>query len=191
MPEFHSIGALLVGAYFFLLTAFSGIPFSPFSREGKMNIWFLRSQPVSGRTAAKGKALAAEIMIVAGAIPGLAVLQYIARLPMASLIIGVSLGIASSYALCIWGVLLDMARPMLDWTDQQKAIKSNLNTIIGILIGMVVLFLMGYLVYILFQKGYSGLVAQVISGAVITLVLASGLRALRAVGDKLWSSIEL
>jgi ABC-2 type transport system permease protein len=191
MPEFHSIGALLVGAYFFMLTAFSGIPFSPFSREGKVNIWFLRSQPVSGRTAAKGKALAAEIMIVAGAIPGLAVLQYIARLPIASLIIGVSLGIASSYALCIWGVLLDMARPMLDWTDQQKAIKSNLNTVIGVFIGMIVLFLMGYLVYILFRKGYSGLVAQVITGAIIALILAFGLRVLRVAGDKLWSRIEL
>ena len=191
MPEFHSIGALLVGAYFFMLTAFSGIPFSPFSREGKVNIWFLRSQPVSGRTAAKGKALAAEIMIVAGAIPGLAVLQYIARLPIASLIIGVSLGIASSYALCIWGVLLDMARPMLDWTDQQKAIKSNLNTVIGVFIGMIVLFLMGYLVYILFRKGYSGLVAQVITGAIIALILAFGLRVLRVAGDKLWSRVEL
>jgi ABC-2 type transport system permease protein len=191
MPEFHSIGALLVAAYFFMLTAFSGIPFSPFSREGKANIWFLRSQPISGHAAAMGKALAAEIMIVAGAIPGLAVFEYIARLPIASLIIGVSLGIASSYALCIWGVLLDMARPMLDWTDQQRAIKSNLNTVIGMLIGMVALFLIGYLVYVLFRRGYSGLVAQVMSGAIIALILGSGLRVLRVAGDKLWSRVEL
>lgn len=191
MPEFHSIGALLVAAYFFLLATFSGIPFSSFSREGKANIWFLRSLPISGRTAAMGKALAAEIMIVVGAVPGLAVLEYIARLPMTSLIIGVSLGIFSSYALCIWGVLLDMARPMLDWTDQQKAIKSNLNTAIGLVIGTVVLFLMGYPVYILFRRGYSGLVAQAISGVIIAVVLAFGLKVLGVVGDRLWSSIEL
>lgn len=191
VPEFHSIGTLLVGAYFFLLTAFSGIPFSPFSREGKANIWFLRSQPISGQAAAMGKALASEIMIVVGAIPGLAVLQYTARLPVVSLIIGVSLGIAASYALCIWGVLLDMARPMLDWTDQQKAIKSNLNTVIGITTGIVVLFLMGYLVNLLFKRGCSGLVAQVVSGTVIAVVLGSGLRVLQLFGDRLWSSIEL
>ena len=107
-----------------MLTAFSGIPFSPFSREGKMNIWFLRSQPVSGYAVALAKAIGADYGR-ARLYPRVGVLQYIARLPMANLIIGVSLGIASSYALCIWGVLLDMARPMLDWTDQQKAIKST------------------------------------------------------------------
>ena len=191
MPEFHSIGALIVGAYFFVLTAFSGIPFSPFSREGKANIWFLRSQPVSGSTAAMGKALGAEIMILLGSIPGVGVFQYIARLPVSSLVIGFYLGIVSSFALCIWGVLLDMARPMLNWTDQQKAIKSNLNILISMLISTAVLFLLGFLVYTLFKKGYSGLVAQVTSGAVVTLLLASGLRVLRTVGDKLWRSIEL
>jgi high-affinity Fe2+/Pb2+ permease len=80
---------------------------------------------------------------------------------------------------------------MLDWTDQQRAIKSNLNTVIGMLIGMVALFLIGYLVYVLFRRGYSGLVAQVISGAIIALILGSGLRVLRVAGDKLWSRVEL
>jgi high-affinity Fe2+/Pb2+ permease len=80
---------------------------------------------------------------------------------------------------------------MLDWTDQQKAIKSNLNTVIGVFGGMAVLSFMGYVVYVLLKRGYSGLVAQVISGAIIVLVLASGLRVLRVAGDRLWSRIEL
>ena len=33
MPEFHSVGALLIEAYLVLLTAFSAIPFSPFSEK--------------------------------------------------------------------------------------------------------------------------------------------------------------
>ena len=191
MPQFPSIGSLIVGAYLFLLTAFSGIPFSPFSREGKANIWFLKSQPVSGRTLAFGKALACEIMILLGSIPGVGVFQYIAGLPVAYLATGLVLGIIGSLALCIWGVLLDMARPMLDWTDPQKAVKSNLNTIIGIFVGMIVLFLLGFLVNVLFRKGYSGFYVLAISGLIVTSILASGLRTLQITADRLWSSIEL
>ena len=139
---------------------------------------------------AMAKALAAEIMIILGAIPGVAVLQYIARLPIVTFSTGLVIGIIASFALCIWGVLLDMARPMLDWTDQQKALKSNLNTIIGILAGMTILFLSGFLVYTLLRKGYSGLVVQATLGVLVLVIFTSGLRTLRVIGDKLWSSIE-
>ncbi len=191
MPEFHRIGSLLVAAYFFVLVAFSGIPFSPFSREGKAHIWFLKSQPVSGQEVAIGKALGAEIMVIIGAIPGLAVFQYIARLHVSSFVIGVLLGIAASYSFCIFGVLLDMARPMLEWTDPRKAFKSNLNIIFGMLIGAAILFGIGSLIVTLLKRGYSGLMAQAVSGGVVALFLAAGLKLLQLAADRLWMRIEL
>jgi len=64
-------------------------------------------------TAALGKPWASEIMIVVGAIPGLAVPTVPARLAGGKPNHRSKPGIAAPYALCIWGVLLDMARRCL------------------------------------------------------------------------------
>ena len=122
---------------------------------------------------------------------GLAVFQYIARLHVSSFVIGVLLGIAASYSFCIFGVLLDMARPMLEWTDPRKAFKSNLNIIFGMLIGAAILFGIGSLIVTLLKRGYSGLMAQAVSGGVVALFLAAGLKLLQLAADRLWMRIEL
>ncbi|MGE5573210.1 MAG: putative ABC transporter permease subunit [Bacteroidota bacterium] len=189
-PAFDAIGALVIAAYFYVLAAMSSIPFTAFSREGRRNIWILRSFPASAKTIALGKAAGAEIMVALGAIPGIAVLGHVARLPLASVAVGVVFGVMSSFMLNLCGVLFDMWRPMLNWTDQQKAVKSNLNVVAGMLMGVAVLAALGLAVNFLIDLGLPawGVVAGV--GGVLAALLAALVALLGAVADRLWNCLE-
>ncbi|MFZ5923776.1 MAG: putative ABC transporter permease subunit [Bacillota bacterium] len=190
-PGFEAIGALVVGAYFLALTALSSIPFSAFSREGKRNIWIPKTLPVAGRTVALGKAVAAEIMILLGALPGVAVLEYMVRLPLVSLAAGIALGVISSFTLCLWGVLFDMRRPMLNWTDQQKAVKSNLNTLFGALFGIAAIVALGFVVHLGLKAGVAGWAVVAVVGGIATVLLVAAIRVLDAAADRIWRSLEV
>ncbi|MGE5586949.1 MAG: putative ABC transporter permease subunit [Clostridia bacterium] len=189
-PGVAAIGALVIAGYFFILAAMSCIPFTAFSREGRKNIWISRSFPVAGRTVALGKAVGAEVMIAFGALPGVAVLGYLSRLPISSVLVGVILGFLSSFVLCVCGVLFDMWRPMLNWTDQQKAIKSNLNVLAGMLMGVAVIVVLGVTVRFCTKLGLPewGVVAGVAGVLVILLMVL--MRILRTVADRLWVRLE-
>lgn len=190
MPGLAAIGTLVIAGYFFILTAMSSIPFTAFSREGRRNIWIPRSFPATGKTVALGKAVGAEIMIALGALPGVAVLEYLVRLPLLSVLAGIVLGIMSSFVLCMCGVLFDMWRPMLNWTDQQKAVKSNLNVVAGMLIGVAVVVVLGVTVSFFTKLGLPewGVVAGV--AGVLAILLVALMKFLGAVADRLWSALE-
>lgn len=190
LPGFEAIGALVVGAYMLILTALSSIPFSAFSREGRRNIWIPKTLPVTGRTVAIAKAVAAEGMAFLGALPGIAVLEYATRLPLASLVVGLAAGIVASFTLCLWGVLFDMKRPMLNWTDQQKAIKSNLNTLFGMVIGIVTTVGFGFLAHLAMQARLPAWAVVGVVLAVATALLLGTVRLLDASSDRLWTSLE-
>ncbi|HHY33497.1 MAG TPA: hypothetical protein GX515_10890 [Firmicutes bacterium] len=189
-PGADAIGALVIAGYLFVLAAMSAIPFTAFSREGSRNIWISRSFPVAGRTVALGKAVGAEGMIAVGALPGVAVLWYLTSLPLSSVLAGVGLGLLSSFMLCVCGVLFDMWRPMLNWTDQQKAIKSNLNVLVGMLIGAVVIVLMYVTVSFCVRLGLPewAVVAGVAGAIAILLIVA--VKILGVVADELWVKLE-
>ncbi|MGE5592196.1 MAG: putative ABC transporter permease subunit [Betaproteobacteria bacterium] len=189
-PGADAIGALVIAGYFFVLAAMSAIPFTAFSREGSKNIWISRSFPVAGRTVALGKAVGAEGMIAVGALPGVAVLWYLTRLPLSSVLAGVGLGLLSSFVLCVCGVLFDMWRPMLNWTDQQKAIKSNLNVLVGMLIGAVVIVLMCVTASFCVRLGLpEWAVVAGVAGAIATLLIVA-VKILGVVADELWVKLE-
>ncbi len=189
-PGLAAVGALVIGAYFFVLAAMSSIPFTAFSREGKRHIWIQRALPASGRTVALGKAVAAEIMIVLGAIPGVAVLEYVVRLPLASVATGIVLGIISSFTLCISGVLFDMWRPMLNWTDPQKAVKSNLNVVAGMLIGLAVIAVLGGAASLFVKFGLPAWSVVAGIGGVLIAILAAEMKLLGALADRMWGALE-
>ncbi|HHY46570.1 MAG TPA: hypothetical protein GX506_04630 [Firmicutes bacterium] len=186
LPDIRAAGALVVGAYFLVSAAFSSIPFTPFSREGVRNIWIPMSMPVSGRTISLAKALGAEWMITLGSLPGVAVLEYLLRLPVGYLLSGVAIGVMISFAFCLWGCIVDMARPMLNWTDQQKAIKSNLNTALGMLAGIVVTAILGLVAKIVFATGIPGWAVVTGMGVIVTGILGLSLNLTGAIADRIW-----
>lgn len=189
-PAFETIGALVLAAYLLSLASLSAIPFSAFSREGKRNIWIPKTLPASGRTVALGKAAGAEAMTLLGAIPGIAVFEWIVRLPAASLVAGIAIGVAASLMFCLWGVLFDMKRPMLNWTNQQKAIKSNLNAVLGMIAGMALVGALGFGSALQLRAGLSGWVVLATASSIVSLLLAATAYVAGGVADRIWVSLE-
>jgi len=182
---------LLLGAYLLALVAMSTIPFSPFSREGIRNIWILRSLPISGRTAALGKLFAALGMVWMGSIPGLALLMWMLSVPLPYAVGGILAGMAASAAFSIWGILVDMVHPMLFWTSQTRAIKSNTNTLISLVLGVLFLLGSGFLVKRAFDAGFAGHLVVLGTVALMLAILGASWLLLTRLADRLWLRLEV
>ncbi len=116
---------------------------STFSREGSQ-FWMSKIIPVSPADQVKGKFL--HSFAIAGL--GLVAAGTAAVLVLGSKIEGVLIALpvaaAASAVLTALGMFIDLARPLLTWTNPQKAIKQNFNVLIaffadaGILIGLTI-----------------------------------------------------
>lgn len=191
LPSAGAVGSMVVTAYFALLAAMTTIPFTPFSREGRRNIWIPKSLPIPGQTMARAKVRGALLMIVPGALPGVAALAWAFRFPWPGLLGGMAMGLAASYLICCAGVALDLARPMLDWISQEKAVKSNLNTMIGLGLGFGMILAAGFGVAGLFRLGLPGWAAAAILGGVLAVLACFARWSLPRAAERLWGRLEV
>lgn len=119
---------VVVALYFSVIGVMSSIPATPFSREGKY-LWNLRSLPVSAKEAMLAKLISAQIINFIGSSLGVIALAVVLNLSALPIIIGCIWGLVFSSGTSSLWVFLDLLRPMLNWTNPTKAIKSNINVI--------------------------------------------------------------
>jgi len=145
----------LLGILVFLNSA-SAIPSSAISREGRW-FWISRSLPVPPRLQIHAKLLhsllfsALNVAVVAGGIAwlGLATVRNLAVVVVGGLLIGALTGYA--------GLLVDVLRPSLPWTDPQQAMKGNFNSLLALLINMgvsLITALAAYLAYLAARSAF-------------------------------------
>ena len=63
-----------------------------------------------------------------------------------------SLGLLGSIPVTEMGMIIDITRPLLTWTNPQQAMKQNLNVLIGMGIGTLYVGGIGYLTFKLINK---------------------------------------
>jgi ABC-2 type transport system permease protein len=97
---------------------------------------------VSARNIFLGKLLGAEMVVFFGGLPGVAVLTYILSLSWLDVLLGLVLGILSSTLVSMIGLTIDCIRPFLNWTNEARAVKSNLNFVFTGFVTLVLIFLM-------------------------------------------------
>jgi len=84
-----------------------------------------------------------------------------------------------------------VARPLLEWTNQQKAIKQNLNVLFAIFADLGVLAVLGFFTRFLAKAGISGdTILIIVFAAVVLLSLSSYLFLLR-LAEKRYQEIEV
>lgn len=132
-----AVGALILAAWFAGATAISSMAPTAFSREG-YRLWILKSLPISGREFFLGKLKGDLTMILLGSIPGAVVLIYLLKLPVVAIATGLVLGSVIATLIAMLSLAVDMVRPMLGWTDPTRAMKSNLNVLIAMLLTVVI-----------------------------------------------------
>ena len=164
----QGVGDIVVLASIGLL-AFLGIMNSigvtTFSREGK-NFWIQRTLPIKAKDQIIGRTLASLGIQLLGIVVLLGVLAFLIKINIESIIIIFLLGLLSSIPTTLIGMIIDISRPKLSWTNPQQAMKQNLNVLMGMLAGIVYIGLIGLLV-----KQLYGQIDIVIIYAIIAVII--------------------
>lgn len=150
----------------------NGTASSTFSREGRQ-FWISRVVPVAPREQAAAKFLHSYLVALLGTVTASVVAAVFLHLKPAHLGPAFVLSMAAGALLTAVGMMIDLARPLLDWTNPQKAIKQNLNVLLGLLADIGILTAMYFGVRALIKTGLP-------TAAVLGIVFV-GLAALAAV----------
>ena len=167
----------------------NGTASSTFSREGA-EFWISRVIPVAPREQAAAKFLHSYLVAMLGAVTASIVAAVFFHLSVAHLLPAFILSMAAGVLLTAVGMMIDLARPLLDWTNPQKAIKQNLNVLLALLADI------GILTGVFFgAKALIGakLGTNVVLGIVfvaLTTLAAAGYMALLRFADRRYPQIE-
>lgn len=133
-PEWVALGVMiLVGFY----SSINLIPATSISREGS-NFQIMKYLPVSYRTQIIAKILPAFAIQLSALLLVLVPLIVIFRPSPMALVIGIISGLLMSLLVYTSSITLDIVKPVLNWTSEQKAVKQNLNAVITTILGMVI-----------------------------------------------------
>ena len=167
----------------------NGTVSSTFSREGA-EFWISRVIPVAPREQAAAKFLHSYLVAMLGAVTASIVAAVFFHLRVVHLLPAFVLSMAAGVLLTAVGMMIDLARPLLDWTNPQKAIKQNLNVLLALLADI------GILTGVFFgAKALIGakLGTNVVLGIVfvaLTTLAAAGYMALLRFADRRYPQIE-
>jgi ABC-2 type transport system permease protein len=133
MTSANPLYAILAAALFMTICgSLNGTSSSTFSREGAQ-FWISRVIPVAPREQAAAKFLHSYMIAMLGVVTASAVAAIILHLKAVHLAAAAGLALVAGVLLTAVGMIIDLARPLLDWTNPQKAIKQNLNVLLAML----------------------------------------------------------
>jgi ABC-2 type transport system permease protein len=119
-----------VATFMVLCGSLNGTSSSTFSREGAQ-FWISRVIPVAPREQVAAKFLHSYLVSLLGTVTASAVVAWILHPGAGPLALAAGLSLVAGVLFTSVGMLIDLARPLLDWTNPQKAIKQNLNVLFG------------------------------------------------------------
>ena len=133
MTSTNPLYVILAAALFMTICgSLNGTSSSTFSREGAQ-FWISRVIPVAPREQAAAKFLHSYLIAMLGVVTASVVAAIILHLKAVHLAAAAGLALVVGVLLTAVGMIIDLARPLLDWTNPQKAIKQNLNVLLALL----------------------------------------------------------
>ena len=116
----------------------NGTASSTFSREGAQ-FWISQVIPVAPREQAAAKFVHSYLVAMLGVVTASVVAAVFFHIRVAHLAPAFVLSMVAGVLLTAAGMMIDLARPLLDWTNPQKAIKQNLNVLLALVADVVIL----------------------------------------------------
>jgi ABC-2 type transport system permease protein len=167
----------------------NGTASSTFSREGAQ-FWISRVIPVAPREQAAAKFVHSYLVALLGLVTASIVAAFFFHLKPGHLAPAFVLSMVAGLLLTAVGMMIDLARPLLDWTNPQKAIKQNLNVLLALLadIGILTVFFFGAKALIRAGWGTKAVLGAVFLGLAALAVLSYGL--LLRFADRRYPRIE-
>lgn len=186
-PQWVVLGA---ACFLTVCACLNGTSSSTFSREGSL-FWMSKVIPVSPRIQVVAKFAHSYSVALLGAAAASIVLIVSFR-PKADVCAeALLLALVASFALTAISMMVDLARPLLDWTNPQKAIKQNLNVLFAMLIEIAIIILLGFFSRALIKTGMRMMWLVGILLGVLVLLSASAFTLLLRFADRRYIEIEL
>ncbi len=164
----------IAAAVFLVCGCLNGTGSSTFSREGAQ-FWISKVIPVDPARQAFGKFLHSYLVAALGTVTGAVAMTAMFHLAWPRLAAAAALSLLAAVFLTCVNMAVDLARPLLAWTNPQKAIKQNLNVVIAMALDVGFLFGMVYLVRALRGAGLGGAALVGAIGAVAAALSAGSL----------------
>lgn len=125
--------------------------------------WLQRTLPIRIEDQIIGRVLSSLGVQVIGIVTLLISVFFIVKLDILSIVLIVVLGLLGSIPMTQLGMVIDILRPMLDWDNPQKAMKQNLNVLIGMGAGTLYLGGLIFLTIKIIDKFYLGFIYGLIT----------------------------
>jgi ABC-2 type transport system permease protein len=122
----------------------NGITATAISREGQ-NIFINKYIPMRYRDQIIAKVFSGIILSSSGIILILILVEAAARFPLYMFLLMMIVSLLGVTFTAFTGIFIDLYTPKLNWDNEQKAVKQNLNVIINMLLGIILAVLSGYL----------------------------------------------
>ncbi len=119
-----------------ILGILNSVGATTFSREGS-NFWIMRTLPIKAEAQIIGRLLSSLFIQFIGIIVMVVSLFFIIRLDILSVILIAFMGLLASIPMTLIGMIIDILRPMLTWTNPQQAMKQNFNVLISMGLGAI------------------------------------------------------
>jgi ABC-2 type transport system permease protein len=182
---------VLGGALFMVISGcLNGTASSTFSREGGQ-FWLSKVIPVSAREQVAAKFLHSYLVALLGFAAAAVVLVLGLGVKAGTLALAGTLSLVAGVAITAVGMIIDLARPLLDWTNPMKAIKQNLNVLFAIFADLGVVSIVGALAYLLAKAGVGGPGLLAFLFAALALASYISVRCLLAFAERRYREIEI
>ena len=178
-----------LAAFFLVCGCINGTASSTFSREGR-HFWLSKVIPVPWQQQVTAKFLHSYLVSLIGIVASAVVAAVTIGIPAASMFLAALLALAGSAALNVAGMRIDLARPLLKWTNPAQAIKQNLNVVFAMIVDLGFMAACGFLAHYLINAGLSGTLVYFVLLAVASAAAWIAWRELLAFADKKYSGIE-
>lgn len=181
---------LATACFMTFCSCLNGTSSSTFSREGSQ-FWISKVIPAAPKEQVTAKFIHSYFIALLGIVVASGVAIFVAHLKIIVFAGAFLISLAAAVALTAVGMIIDLARPLLDWTNPQKAIKQNLNVLLGMLADIGILSALGYISVFLLKRGIGGgMLFAILFGALVLLSYA-GCRFLLEFAKKRYTQIEV
>jgi ABC-2 type transport system permease protein len=185
-----SITALVVAGFMTLCGTINGTASSAFSREGGQ-FWISKAIPVAPKDQVIAKFFHSYMIALLGILAAALVCLRAFHVNISALAPAAALALAASVFLVVIGMIIDLARPLLDWINPMKAIKQNLNVLFATIADMGILVSLGFAAARLLKAGIPGRSLLFVLFAVLCVFAAGSFLLLLKFAEKRYREIEV
>jgi ABC-2 type transport system permease protein len=183
-PGAESATVLAFLAMGIFITGSNIISSTAISREGS-RLFFMKFIPVEYRKQLLAKSLSGAVMGFIGIMMVVPFALFVIKIKAYVVAIGIAVSIPGILFSSIFGLLVDIAMPKLNWDTEQKAVKQNLNGVIAIFVSMGVGVLIVFIgVKLQLSLIMSSVLLPVVFGAIdivlYKILISSGAKKLRS-----------